>query len=702
MDLDLVAVLNEGIQRDREGDVEGAGECFQTVIAQDPSCAQGWFYLGVLGMKIGDWMSAATMLEHAVKLGLADVACRINLGECYRRLGCLSEAQQLLMSVTTEDPESVDARVNLAVVLNEQKLYTPALSAIEEALALRPDFVPALFIKGELARKLEKPEEAVLAYEKVIELAPQHHEAWLCLGEATRLAGDLKRAIDCYEQVLRANPRSVAALTGLGAVALEQRGDAELWYRQALEVDPGSWEALFGLGVLNFLRGNYVEAEGLFRRCVETNQTLDEGWLKLGDTLYVQGRYAEAREAFEAGLERNPYSIGCMLGAGNTFMGEERVGKALRYYRSLLRHLPGDTRVVANMALAYHDLGKLAQAQSLGEQAMAAAADDHERNIAKHNLAQVLLRRGRLTPGWNYYETEISFDMTKRLPFPAWEGASLEGKRLLIWQDQGIGDVILFGTMFGEVIKRAKSVVVECEKKLIPLIRRSFPEATIVPRTSGGLCANRLSREGVDLHCAMSALPKLLRPNWQVFPRPSRRLLTKDEARSRYWRQRLDALGPEIKVGICWRSKLTSGRRYLYYSDIGDWGSVFNLPGVKLINLQYDQCEEELALAANKFGVEAIHFKEIDHFDDIDEVASLISQLDVVVTAPTSVAMVAAGLGVPTLVGNTFADWVCLGRRRDPWFRSMQYFQRRWNQRWPEIIEQMAKEVEHRFGLSQG
>ena len=695
----LTAALAEAGRFSAEGKLEAAGAVYQNVIAQYPDCGAAWFGLGGLGMQIGDNETAVTFFEQARAVGLADPACLINLGEAYRRLGQLTVAADKLAQACREAPSSRDAHFNLGVVLAAGRQYGPALEHIECALAIDPGFVEAWRTKAEIYRNTSQLDDAEMAFARVLELAPAHEEALLGLAESRRLKKDFVGAMEGFEALLAKNERHLYALTGLGAIALEQRNyaSAEAMYRNALAQEPGFREAAFGLGVTLLKAERFESAEVQLRLAVDLDADNIDSRIQLGEALFAQNRYAESLQCYEEVLGRDPQSISALVGIGNIYLHTERVPEAVAQYYKASVMAPGNFQIYANLALASFDLGKFAEAETYGLKAVELAGDVDDRDLAVQNLAQIQLRRGRLADGWNNYERRISRRRGDNLPFPAWHGEALANKRILLWQDQGIGDVIFFASLFDEIIDEAGEVVLECDKKLLPLVRRSFPQAIVVPRNFK--TSHPLMQENFDYHCAQGSLPLLRRSSFACFPRPPNSILAVDPARRKYWRERVGALGIGIKVGICWRSMLSRGRRDLSYSELREWQSIFALPGINLVNLQYDRCEEELAEAQSHFGKEIVNFREVDMFDDLDEVAALMSELDLVISAPTSVSMLAAAVGTPTYLATTFFDWSCLGRRKDLWFKQLLRYPRKWNQSWDEIFSAMAIDIRRRFKL---
>src|SRR5262249_45087412 len=150
-----------------------------------------------------------------------------------------------------------------------------------------------------------------------------------------------------------------------------------------------------------------------------------------------------------------------------------------------------------------------------------------------------------------------------------------------------------------------------------------------------------------DFHVPAGSLARWLRPTLESFPH-RRGYLVADPSRVAFWRERIAGAGPGLKVGISWRSRNLKGDRALSFARIEQWEPILRTPGAHFFSLQYDECTAELALARDRFGVEVQTFDGVDLFNDLDECAAIMQALDLVLTGPTSVSMLAAGAGAET------------------------------------------------------
>jgi len=265
----------------------------------------------------------------------------------------------------------------------------------------------------------------------------------------------------------------------------------------------------------------------------------------------------------------------------------------------------------------------------------------------------------------------------------------------LVWGEQGVGDQIWSAGMLGELKERAKAgrVLVECMPKLEPLFKRSLPWAEVIAQSEP---PDPRCVEGVDYQIAAGSLGKIFRQELADFPKREETggaYLVADAGREAAWRDKLREGGAGLKVGVSWRSTNLRGERALSCTRLSQWGEIFKVPGIRFINLQYDQCEAELKEAEALHGIRIERYA-VDMFDDLDETAALMRGLDLVISAPTSVSILSAALGVPTWQMNHGVEWQLHGQANNPWYPAMKNYARRWDQPWEDILRRMANDLQ--------
>ena len=159
------------------------------------------------------------------------------------------------------------------------------------------------------------------------------------------------------------------------------------------------------------------------------------------------------------------------------------------------------------------------------------------------------------------------------------------------------------------------------------------------------------------------------------------------------WSARLAEIGPGPFVGMSWRSRLKTAERRLEYTQIEQWGELFAIPDVTWVNLQYDECERDLRTAERKFGVKIERWDWLDLMNDFEEVAALMTCLDIIVAPRSAVSMLGGGLGARTVMMGNRWDWSDLGTDTSPWFPTIQLVYRHLGEEWDSVLATAAAAV---------
>ena len=329
--------------------------------------------------------------------------------------------------------------------------------------------------------------------------------------------------------------------------------------------------------------------------------------------------------------------------------------------------------------------------KALGFDSTIARTDDH--------ASARLLAAGNLQDGWMAYEWRDSIAAPGRFADRLWNGEDLAGKTILVWGEQGIGDQMMFATCLPDVIAAARQVIVEVDRRLVSLFARSFPHAVVhgtsIFKGDGSIVSNDFDwlddHPEPDYFVFLGSLPRFFRATLESFPNAAT-LLQADPGQTAPWRQRLDALGPGLKIGICWRSLHMTDETVGYFPSLASWRAVFALPRVHFINLQAGSTGPEIA----EIDVDLLTFEGLDLVDDLDGTASLIAALDVVITAGTNIQWLAAALNIPTwTVSKDRKDqnWGLLGQDHYPWFPDLKAYFAESDDELSKIFETVAGEV---------
>lgn len=482
-------------------------------------------------------------------------------------------------------------------------------------------------------------------------------------------AGAWREAEAAYRAILKHAPGHIDAAANL-AIVLGAEGrheEALVYVEKALRGAPNA-APLHHRHALTLLRlGRNQEAEAVLRRALGADPALAEIQITYGQVLLARDAFEPARERFQAALVTDPGNpvASCLL--GDTYRFEADYETACRCYDEALSRRP-----------------------------------DHAQ--ARWSRAMALLAAGDLARGWPAYEARFAAGITPKanLPMPEWRGQPLEGQRILVYGEQGIGDEIMFATCIADLAGQAKSVVLVCEPRLAPLFARSFPSVEVLGLR--GVADTTVDpRSLADVWVPAGDLPRYLRRDWAAFEGAGAYLLPDAGALAK-WRARYEVLGPGLKVGLSWRgggSDLVRRRRSIALENLA---LVLGRKGVQLVNLQYGACADELA-AVGRQGLAMADWNDADPLTDLDDFAAQVAALDLVVSIDNATVHMAGALAQQVwALLPTPADWRWMSARDDsPWYPGVRLFRQERPGDWAPVLARIGDALAERVrGLPPG
>lgn len=569
--------------------------------------------------------------------------------------------------------------------LRQQGRLAESVDAFERALERAPGDARTLSELAHALRRQGRADEARRAAARAVEIAPGLASAWFNLGAALHGQGDTARGIEAYRRALELEPGFAEAWSNLGG-ALADSGDrvgAIEAYRRAVAANPRLAAAWSNLGDSLLEAGQVAEAVNACRRATELEAIYAGAWNNLGSALNRQGEHAAAARACERALALEPDLAGAWSNLGGVLMELGELEKACAAHRRALAAEPRNAR-------AHYDLG-LAQER---DNQHAAAVDSYRRaveidpdfTVAGIRLACALLIQGEFREGWAEYEWRWRGKNAgpKRFTPSPWTGERTPGLRLLVWGEQGLGDEIIYSKMLGELADAGLRVTAEVDRRLVPLMQRSFPDVRVVARKD----PTAVDAAAFDFQCPLGDLGRWLRTSFAAFPRHAG-YLQADAARTRAYSAKLRSGGVHKVVGISW----SSANRELGASKssaLADWADVLKVPGVRFVDLQYGDTTGAREELHRQHGLRLAHLDDVDLYNDLEAAAALCAACDLVITVSNVTAHLAGALGRPVWLLAPVAKgriWYWFSNRTDsPWYPSMRVLSQRAPGSWREVL----------------
>lgn len=303
--------------------------------------------------------------------------------------------------------------------------------------------------------------------------------------------------------------------------------------------------------------------------------------------------------------------------------------------------------------------------------------------LAHYNRAVTWLKMGHFQNGWVEHEWRFAAGVAKRqqVARPLWDGSSLENRSLLIYTEQGMGDVLMFARFLPILRRQARRLVVACHHPLQPFLRSLGCIDDWFP-------IDKPQEINFDVYTALMSIPALLNIEEHSIPRSVPYLYAEPE-RVEAWRRPVRQL-PGFKIGIAWQGNpLFRVDRYRSI-PLKHFAALAAIPNVTLIALQHGAGLEQVE--PNRSEVPLTFLPELDRDGVFLDRSAVLQHLDLVITSDTSLAHLAGGMGRPVWVALAAnCDWRWLRHRSDsPWYPTMRLFRQPKPGDWDSVFREMA------------
>ena len=587
--------------------------------------------------------------------------------------GRLDQAAELMRSATVLEPEARIHWTNLGLALARMNRSDEAVEAYRSALGLDPGHASTLAKLGRVLTQAGRYEEALVALGLAVATEPLNADMANALGAALAASGGreaearaaFRRAVD-----LDASYAEAWRNLGLLEAQLERWRPAADALRIATNLEPDSAGSFYRLGVSLARLSEHEESVGAYRSAIQLEPEMAEGWNNLGHQLAALGRPAEALPALERALAVRPNYVDARYNLGVTLQSLGRSAEARRAYQLVLAAGGGHADALNNLGSLCLADAEPRPAIALYERALAANGAHGE---ARWNLGLAQLSIGEWEKGWANYEAR---PLARRFDVPRWrQGLPLEGRSVLTWCEQGLGDGIQFAR-YALALRRlgAARIAVECPDRLAGLLGLAEGIDAVISRGSSPPFA-------VDYQVSLMSLPFELGTRPETVPPSPDYLLPVD--RKLAWRARCNALGGRV-AGIVWGGNPNNRSGLNRSMPLEVMVRLAGLTGLTLVSLQHGPQRSELAA-----WPEVLDWPQ----NDLVDTAALVSELDVVITVDTLMAHLAGTVGRAVyLMTPLAADWRWMTDRSDSlWYPRLRLFRQTRRGDWAGVIERVAE-----------
>lgn len=465
---------------------------------------------------------------------------------------------------------------------------------------------------------------------QIIDHAGQIPDAWNILGLSELALDHKEKALTAFEEAIHLMPENASYRINQGEALrkIEKFDESEAAFLQALKLDPKNPDICFNLGNLHHQTNQNELAIQRFQQAIGINPTDWEYHYNLANT-YRDAKYMEsALFHYHQAMKLNPSHTAIHNNAALLLHQSRRYVDAEALYVKASKLDPRDPSVAFNRANNFKTMLQYAQAETEYQRALEL---DPDFLPAKINLAFTHLSQQKFELGWSGYEARHLLQQEYReIITPVESADQLKSKKILLLNEQGYGDTIMFARFLPQLQDQTETLKFLPQKELQSLFSHHWGD-TIVESIE--------EDHGFDAILPIGSLPRIfdVRDSRAI---PANPYLQDDSKLTEKYRQEFFD-HDELKIGLCWQ-----GNPEFSLAEAKAVALKLFQPLFELENTRYYSLQKNPSVDPRDFGLTDLD----PAMESFLDTASLLQNLDILITIDTAVAHLAGAMGKKALV----------------------------------------------------
>jgi len=658
---------------------------------KDKHLSQKIFHEAQQFHRLGDFAQALKLYKNLHDTFPKEVLFINLIAQVYIQIDQLGNAIEWLKKSIKLNQSQSEAYLNLGSIFFQIEDWNASLENFNKVIDLDKSNVTAYYNRGLVFKKLLRLDEALDDLNNALRVDKNNFEI---LNEIATTQFELfqyEEALKNYDLAIKLNTNFSPLFfnRSLTLDLLNRHEDALLDLDKAIQLNPCYFEALNFRAIILGKLNRYDEALNNFDQALLFNPNFVEAFYNKAWMLQKLKKFNDAIINYKKAITLNPQYAEAFNNLGTTFHEMKCYEDAIINYKKAITLNPQYAEACRNKAGTLTSLKRFEDAIFFYDKAIGL---DPSMNEAYINKSLINLRLCNFSEGWSNYEYRRANPILKKSnntqTYLLKDISELE--KIFLIEEQGIGDKILYASLLHDLDNKNFDIFLETDERLMPIFKRSFKYIKICDKK------NRPDTSLFKTSFGIGSLPSFLRKNIESFKNQKIRFLESDQEKKIKFRKILKNSSSKQICGLAWRS---SNKQTGENKSIGleNFSTLSSLPNTLFVNLQYQVSDEEIKFLRDRCKIEIINFKDVDIFNDIDSLFSLVDACDFVLTSSNVTVHIAGSLGKKTylVVPNENGKlWYWHEKHsRSIWYPNVQIFNQSNNDNWQKPITDICKKI---------
>ena len=555
-------------------------------------------------------------------------------------------------------PVSYSVLFNVSVLYFKINKFELSLDFAYKALNVNNSDINLYVHFASVFDALDDKENLILSLEKILEFDSNNERFLLKLALEYFATKKNKKAVLFFERCIKINPYNYEALIHLSKLMLDINAlDIALNFAiDASNIQPDNVRSHHSLFKVYMAKFDYENAKIAAKKIVELKPDNDLGYGCLGDVYFEYIDFEIALNFYDKALEFSIDDLTYLHNKVSCLAALRRYDEALEYLEKIFAIDPNYYKAIVLKAFILLKMKKYSEAMKYY---YCMLNPDVKKLIdSKQNVVS------------------IQSDKFKKYYSSNWNREDLSNKTLLLYRYEGYGDSIMFSRYIPLLESKVKKLIIEVDKNLYKLYKENFKGIEIVLETDKIL-------DNYDYTTTFMELFYNINQGFDLIPDTSGWLSVETNKKN------LKINTNKKKVAFFWQgNKEILKNRFM---NILELIPLFELSNIQFYSLDITEKEKQTIEIFEKYNI--IDCKQ--YINDFYDTASIIKNMDLVITIDSSIVHLAGALGVKTyLMLPAYTEWRWSEDSNSTiWYDSVRIFKQKQQAHWFDVISDIKKEL---------